>query len=57
VALADHLNPQFVVADIDTDPRLKSYFSGKKTRSSIIEYNSRSSMVEKVRYRKSKLFL
>ena len=33
VALADHLNPQFKVGDLDEDPRLKAYFSRKHTPS------------------------
>lgn len=57
VAMADHLNPQFVVGNVDTDPRLKSYFSGKKSRSSVIEFDNRPNMMARSRYRKPKFFL
>lgn len=30
IAMADHLNPQFVVSNVDKDPRLRSYFDSKK---------------------------
>lgn len=57
IAMADHLNPQFVVANVDSDPRLKSYFSGKKPSSSIIDFSRAGSIMNRDRVRKSKLFL
>lgn len=44
IALADHLNPQFVVASEKQDPRYESYFSGKKPSRSIIDFTNPSTM-------------
>lgn len=57
VALADHLNPQFIVSDVDSDPRLKSYFARQKPRSSVIDLSRRSSMMQPAKKGRSKLFL
>lgn len=56
IALADHLNPQFVVGDVEKDPRLKAYFSRQKSSNSVIDFSQRRTMNEKYR-RKSKLFM
>lgn len=57
VALADHLNPQFVVAEIDKDPRLKAYFDRNKVSSrSVIDFSVRHSVLGRGKKR-SKLFL
>ena len=44
IALADHLNPQFVVASEKQDPRFQAYFSGKKSSSSIIDFSAPARM-------------
>lgn len=55
IALADHLNPQFVVASENQDPRFKAYFSRRKSSTqSIIDYSHNT--YNRVG-RRSKLFL
>lgn len=56
IALADHLNPQFMVSTINSDPRLKSYFERKKSNRSVIENPSRTTMMSGGR-RRPKMFL
>lgn len=55
IALADHLNPQFVVASEKQDPRFKAYFSGKKPSNSVIDF-SRPNTMTTGRRRFPKLF-
>ena len=57
IALADHLNPQFVVTSNDQDPRLKAYFSGKKTSNTVIDFSRPSSISYNNGRRRSKLFI
>lgn len=40
IALADHLNPQFIVASEKQDPRIKSYFDRRKSSSSVIDFSN-----------------
>lgn len=55
IALADHLNPQFVVSSTNQDPRIRSYFDRRKASTqSIIDYSSPKHFGRKGR---SKLFL
>jgi hypothetical protein len=57
IALADHLNPQFVVADTNTDPRLRAYFAKQKGSKSVLDFsNKRTTMTGRPK-RRSKLFL
>lgn len=39
IAMADHLNPQFIVSSDKQDPRIKSYFNRKKSSSSVIDFS------------------
>lgn len=57
IAMADHLNPQFVVSSDQQDPRIKSYFARKKNTSSVIDFSSSSSMTFSNGRRRSKLFI
>lgn len=57
VALADHLNPQFVVSSTQTDPRLKSYFARKKPTNSVIDFSNRTTVGGRDKKQRSKLFL
>lgn len=56
IAMADHLNPQFVVSSTDSDPRLKAYFDRRKSSRSVIDF-SRSQTMIVGKKRRSKLFL
>jgi len=56
IALADHLNPQFVVASEKQDPRLKAYFAGKKTSNTVIDFSQPSTIRYNNGRRRSKLF-
>lgn len=57
IAMADHLNPQFVVSTADSDPRFKAYFDRhKKSSRSVIEFSTQSTMIVGKK-RRSKLFL
>lgn len=57
IALADHLNPQFVVSTEKKDPRFEAYFKGKKSSNKVIDF----SVSAPIRYnngrRRSKLFI
>lgn len=56
IALAEHLNPQFVVSETEKDPRFKSYFSQRKTSPhSILDYTGQKTPF--FRRRKSNLFI
>jgi hypothetical protein len=57
IAMADHLNPQFVVSSDKQDPRIKSYFAGKKSSSSVIDFTPSSSVRFNNGRRRSKLFI
>lgn len=59
IAMADHLNPQFVVSGINTDPRFKSYFNRQKGSSPIVDLSSRDNTLftSGKRRPKQKLFL
>lgn len=57
VALADHLNPQFVVASEKQDPRLKAYFAGKKTSNTVIDFTRPSAIRYNNGRRRPKLFI
>lgn len=57
IALADHLNPQFVVSSSNSDPRFKAYFDrNKRSSRSVIDFSTRATMVSRGR-RTPKLFL
>lgn len=55
IALADHLNPQFMVTNTDKDPRLKSYFERQKSSRSVLDYAPPSR--RQYNQRTSKLFM
>jgi hypothetical protein len=55
IALADHLNPQFVVASERKDPRFEAYFGNKKSTNTVFDY-SRPSPINIGRSRRPKLF-
>lgn len=57
IALADHLDPQFVVSTVESDPRLKAYFSKAKGPSSVIDFSKRTSIGGRDKKRRSKLFM
>jgi len=57
VALADHLDPQFVVSTVETDPRLKSYFAKQRGTSSVIDFSNRTTIGGRNKKRRSKLFM
>lgn len=55
IALAEHLNPQFIVASSEQDPRLKSYFSKRKaSKQSIVDFSTQKN---RSRSGRSKLFM
>jgi len=57
IAMADHLNPQFIVSTADSDPRFKAYFDrGKKSSRSVIEFSRPQTMIAG-RRKRPKLFL
>lgn len=56
VAMADHLDAQFVVSDTEGDPRLKAYFSNRRSASrSVIDMYQRTTTTH--RAGRSKLFI
>lgn len=55
IALADHLNPQFVVASEKKDPRFEAYFGNKKSTNTVFDY-SRPTPITIGRKRRPKLF-
>lgn len=57
IAMADHLNPQFVVSNTEGDARLKAYFSGKKSSNSVIDLSGRPTTITSGKRRVPKLFL
>jgi hypothetical protein len=57
IALADHLNPQFVVASDKKDPRFEAYFSGKKSSNKIIDFSISTPMISNRGRFRSKLFI
>lgn len=56
IALADHLNPQFLVSSTDKDPRFKAYFDRRKSSRSVLEFSRTPSMISGNK-RRPKLFL
>ena len=57
IALADHLNPQFVVATEKKDPRFEAYFGGRKSSNKVIDFSSPSPIKYNNGRRRSKLFI
>lgn len=57
IALADHLNPQFVVASEKKDPRYEAYFAGKKTSNKVIDFSQSSPIRYNSGRRRPKLFI
>lgn len=55
IALADHLNPQFVVASEKKDPRFEAYFGNKKSTNTVFDY-SQPTPITIGRKRRPKLF-
>ena len=57
IALADHMNPQFIVSSEKGDPRLRGYFKGrqKSINQSVVDFSRNNMMIRNKR--KSKLFL
>lgn len=56
IAMADHLNPQFVVSSDKQDPRIKSYFDRKKSSSSVIDFSPSSTVSFSNGKRRAKIF-
>ena len=57
VALADHLNPQFVVASEKKDPRYESYFGKKKGSNTVLDFTQPKNLTYNNGRRRSKLFI
>lgn len=55
IAMADHLNPQFVISSEKQDPRIKSYFDRKKGSSSVIDFSPTSTFTNNGK-RRAKIF-
>jgi hypothetical protein len=57
IALADHLNPQFVVASEKKDPRYEAYFGKKKGSNTVLDFSRPSAVTYNNGRRRSKLFI
>lgn len=57
IALADHLNPQFVVASEKKDPRYEAYFGKRKGSNTVLDFSKPSTMNYQSGRRRSKLFI
>jgi len=57
IALADHLNPQFVVSTEKKDPRFEAYFKGQKSTNKVIDFSNSSPIRYNNGRRRSKLFI
>jgi hypothetical protein len=57
IAMAEHLNPQFIVSSADSDPRFKAYFERRKSNRSVIDFSGNNTVRFGQGKRRSKLFL